>query len=132
MTTPAANIQQAIDYCAGNIGLLTFNGAVSIDARMGTWISTLFGASAGIFPLPADNSEQSPNERTVTNWHVWNDIARAQIEAVGAGGCGLIGCSAVIDAVTRTLFAVRDAAAASRITVAQRNAVVTAFNTNWT
>ncbi len=127
MTTVAANIQQAIDYCAGNIGQLTFNGAVSISARMTTWISTLFSGASPIFADPA-----SANERTVSDWRIQSDIAKAQIEGAGAGQCGLVGCSAVIDAVTRALFATRDAALASRITTTQRDAVVAAFNTNWT
>lgn len=127
MTTAAANIQEAIDYCAANVGQLTFDGAVSIDTRMGTWISTVFTGSAAIFASP-----ESANERTVSDWRIYSDMAKAKIEGAGAGQCGLVGCSAVIDAVTRVLFATRDAAQAGRITTTQRDAVVAAFNTNWT
>lgn len=125
MTTPAATIQQAIDYCAGNIGLLTFNGAVSIYTRMSTWLSTLFTAATPLFT-------QTDGDRTVSDWRVPTDMAQAQIEGPGVGACGLIGCSAVIDVVTRTLSAVRDSTTANYITTAQRAAVIAAFNTSWT
>lgn len=129
MTTPAVTIQNAIDFCADNIAQLTFDGAVAIKTRMDAWVSAMFGA-AGAFPTTKNTIEQG-GQRRVIDWRGHNDIANATIEGPAAGQCGLFGCSNVIDAVVRTLCAVRDARAVNQITAGQQTLTIAAFNAQW-
>lgn len=126
MTTPAVTIQDAIDYCADNIAELCFDSAESIKTNMNTWVASLFGA-AGIFTDTENNGQ-----RRVIDWRGPTNMANESIEGPLAGDCGLIGCSNVIDAVVRTLCAVRDATAAGATSGPQQTATIAAFNTAWT
>jgi hypothetical protein len=126
VTTPAVTIQDAIDFCADNIAELTFDGLVSIKTRMNAWIASIFGA-AGAFTNVENNGQ-----RRVIDWRGPTDMANESIEGPLAGDCGLIGSSNVIDAVVRTLCAVRDATIAGATTGAQEIATIAAFNVNWT
>lgn len=128
MTTPAVTIQDAIDFCADNIAELVFDGVVDVSARASAWIAAMF-EDAGAFP-PSDNP--NAGQRRVIDWYPTNLVAVDEIEAAGAGGCGLLGSAALINAVTRTLCAVRDARLAGAITVAQQTATIAAFNAQWT
>jgi len=125
MTTPAANISEAVEFCADNIAELSYDAGVSIKTRMNDWIADLF-AAGGIFTDVAN-----AGQRRVIDWRGPSVLASAQIEGPLAGDSGVVGTSAVIDLVSRVLCAVR-AAAGTGITVAQRDATVTAFNTQWT
>lgn len=127
MTTPAVTIQDAIDFCADNIAELSFDGVVSIKDRMNDWIAEMFGQVAGIFVDVAN-----AGQRRVIDWRGPTDMANESIEGPLAGDAGLIGTSNTIDAVVRTLCAVRDSRLANAITVAQETATIAAFNTNWT
>ncbi|HLU38448.1 MAG TPA: hypothetical protein VK081_03630 [Planctomycetota bacterium] len=127
MTTPATNIQEAIDLAADNIAELAYDGIVSLAARMVDWTDGMFVGPAGIYV-----DVQSDNQRRVLDWFGATRRAQAEIEGPNPGDAGLIGTSAVIDAVTRALCAVRDSALAGAISSAQETDTVTLFNTAWT
>jgi len=129
MTTPAVTIQDAIDFCADNIAELSYDGVVAIKPRMDAWVAAMFGA-AGIFTDVSD-----AGQRTVIDWHGINTKASAAIEGSNPGDAGVVSTSGVIDAVSRTLCAVRDAVvltAVTKVTAAQRTATIAAFNAQWT
>lgn len=126
MTTVAANIQQAIDVCGANIADLSYTGVVAIQTRMSGWITAMFGA-AGIFA-----ALEPAGQRRVADWYGINNLAYDTIPSATPGTTGVEPTSIVIDAVVRTLYAVRDSALASAISTAQRNSTVTAFNLYWT
>lgn len=133
MTTPAVTIQDAIDFCANNISELAWDGVVSIKTRMNTWVAAIFG-DAGAFP-PNNNQNETQNinnQRWVTNWRGLTNTANRSIEGPAPGDAGLVGVSNVIDAVFRTLCAVRDATAAGATTGAQQTLTIAAFNAAWT
>lgn len=125
MTTPATTIQDAIDYCDDNIGQISYDGMVSLQTQMAGWIATMFGAS-GIF-TDVDNDKQ----RRVIDWYGTNNQAYDMIEGPTPGSSGVESTSAVINAVVRTLYAVRDARIALAISAAQQTATITAFNLYW-
>jgi hypothetical protein len=128
VTTPAVTIQDAIDFCADNIAELSYDGVVSIKTRMTDWIDDVFGA-AGVFPPSFIGDD---GQRRVIDWYGTNVLANEAIEGPAAGDSGVVGTCACIDAVVRTLCAVRDATAAGSTTVGQRTATIAAFNTQWT
>lgn len=126
MTTPAATIQEAIDFCSDNIGQISYDGTFSLQTRMTSWITAMFGA-AGIF-----TDVESAPQRTVLDWYGTNNQAFDLIEGAAPGSTGVESTSAVIGAVVRTLYAVRDARLASYITAGQQTATIAAFNVAWT
>lgn len=126
MTTPATNIQEAIDLAADNIAEIAYDGVVSLATRMTQWTDGMFAAN-GIY-----TDVESTSQRRVIDWYGPTRRAQAEIEGPNPGDAGLIGTSAVIDAVTRALSAVRDSALAGAITAGQETDTVTLFNTAWT
>lgn len=127
MTTPATTIQEAIDLAADNIAELSYDGVVALASRMTDWVDGMFVAPAGIY-IDVDSTSQ----RRVLDWFGPTRRAQAEIEGPNPGDSGLIGTSAVIDAVTRALCAVRDSALAGAISATQETDTVTLFNLAWT
>ena len=128
MTTVAANITQAIAVAADNIAELSYDAIVNIKTRMDAWGLAIFGTgtppAGGLFVNVESNAE-----RRVIDWLGLNNMANATTFGIDPG---ILVTSAIIDAVIRTLCAVRDAQLAGAITAAQQTAVVTAFNAQWT
>lgn len=127
MTTPAVTIQDCIDYCGDNIAEISYDAMVSVQTQMAGWITTMFGSAAGIF-----RALEPAGQRRVADWYGVNNQAYDLIESATPGTTGVESTSAVIDAVVRTLYAVRDARAATQISAAQVTATIAAFNLYWT
>lgn len=70
------------------------------------------------------------NDRTVLNWNLKSTIIQARINEFGFT-YGLIDRNDEVDVVSRILFATYGAEAAGRITTAQRDAVLTAWNNSF-
>lgn len=127
---PVATITEAIQVAATDIAALSYGGVDSLSVQQQLWIDAIFGELAGVFP-PSQNLTRDPGQRLVTDWLYTNLAAKRAIEGVGVGASGVVGTSAVIDAVERTLLAVRDATLAGEITTAKQTLVVTAYNSVW-
>lgn len=125
MTTPAVTIQDAIDYASDNIGSLSYDATASLQLLMSGWIAGMFGTS-GIF-----TDVGNAGQRRVIDWYGANNQAYDTIESATPGSTGVVSTSAVIDAVVRTLYAVRDARLAGAITSAQQIATIALFNLQW-
>lgn len=130
MTTPAVTIQNAIDFCADNIADLSFDAVVSVHTRMTTWLGAMFGTS-GIFP-PGTVERDPAGNRMVSDWYGYSNHALASLDGAGVGQGGILGTNNLIDAVSRTLCAVRDARAGNHIEASQQTSTIAAFNTAWT
>lgn len=132
MGTPAANIDEAIDFADNNIAEVAYGAAgtptESLLTQFDLWIAGMF-ATTGIF-VPSAN-ETSPLQRAVTNWYPQHVLARAEIEGPAVGDASIMGVAAVINAVSRVLWAVKYATINSKITAAQQTAVVNLYNTVW-
>lgn len=128
---PATNIDEVIEFASTDIALVTYGGVDSLDVQMGLWTDGMFGAS-GIFPPAANGAPSAPiGQRAVSDWYGQHLIARGEIEGVGIGAAGLIGNSAVTNAVVRAAYAVKYATLNSQISVAQQTAVVALYNATW-
>ncbi len=116
----ASNIDDVIAFAALDIAQISYGGVDSLLTQTDLWIAGMF-AQAGIFP-PSENEQKSPGQRL---------MARAEIEGPLAGDSGVVGTSAVINAVVRVASAVKLATIATYITSAQQTAVVALYNAVW-
>jgi hypothetical protein len=130
VTTPAADIQDAIEFCADNIAELSYANVVSIKTRMTAWIAELFGAPTSTTAI--FTNVESAGQRRVLDWWAFNIQANEAIEGPLPGDASIGSTCGVIDVVSRTLCAVQAAQDAGAITQAQEDDVVAAFNTEWT
>lgn len=123
----AADIDEAITFAPGDIANIAYDTslALSLYTQMGLWITGIFTT---IFP-PASDQTAYPNQRTVTDWNYTNQAALESIEGPAVGDAELPGTSNTIDAVVRTLTAVKYATINGFITGAQETLVVTLYNT---
>lgn len=130
---PAANIDQAIALSASDIATLSYGGAQSLYTRMNAWIAGMFSEATGIFKPSANPGVevQAQQQRVVTDWLAQHKLALSEIEGQLAGQSGLIGTSAVINAVVRALYAVKYAVINGQATAAQQTAVVALYNLSW-
>lgn len=128
----AANINEAIQFAATDIAEVSYVNppARSLLVQMNAWIAGMFSEATGIFK-PSINDDKSPGQRPVTDWFGQHLIAKSKIEGAAVGAAGVVGTSAVIDAVVRVLSAVKFATVAGNITAGQQTAVVTLYNTVW-
>jgi hypothetical protein len=125
----AANIQEAIDDIALDIGGASGTVPPFIAARMITWLDLMFLVPAQ-FPAPGlPWNKDLLDQRSVYDWAVPTIQANAEIQALGSNG-PLAG-NIAINVVLRTLLAVQAALADNRITAAQVTSVVTAYTTAW-
>lgn len=136
MGTPAATIDDAIDLADNNVAFVSYGNPVgpvapteSLLTQMNLWIAGMF-LSSSIFP-PNENQTHDPGQRSVTDWYAQHLIAVLEIEGPGVGAAGVVGTSAVINAVSRVLWAVKFATTNGEITAAQQTAVVNLYNTVW-
>ncbi len=125
----ASNIDDVIAFAALDIAQISYGGVDSLLTQTDLWIAGMF-AQAGIFP-PSENEQKSPGQRPVTDWLAAHLMARAEIEGPLAGDSGVVGTSAVINAVVRVASAVKLATIATYITSAQQTAVVALYNAVW-
>ena len=125
----ASDIDDVIAFAATDIAVLSYDSGDSLFTQNALWIDGMFG-ELGIFP-PSLDSAQNPGQRVVTDWLATNKMAQAAIEGPLTGDSGVIGTSAVINAVVRTATAVKFGAINGYVTGAKQTAVVTLFNTVW-
>jgi hypothetical protein len=125
----ATTIDEAIQFAPEDIAIDAYDSLLSIYTQMGIWITGLFGP-LGIFP-PAANANGNPGQRTVTDWYYTSLAARNAVEGPGPGNCGLVGQAAVTNAVSRVLYAVKQATILNQITSAQEALVVALYNSTW-
>lgn len=137
MGTPAADIDQAITFADNNIAEVSYGVASptappteSLYVQMNLWIVGMFSEATGIFP-PSEDATRDPGQRAVTDWYAQHLIAVDEIEGTAVGASGALGTAAVINAVSRALWAVKFATINGDITAPQQTAVVTLFNTVW-
>lgn len=129
---PAANIDQAIAFSGDYIAAVSYGGIKSLATQFNLWIAGMFSESTGIYKPSANPPVQAaPGPRTVTDWFAEHLMAAAAIEGPGIGQSGVVGTSAVIDAVSRVLSAVKFAVINGFISAGQQTATVTLFNTCW-
>lgn len=132
----AVTIDDAIAYASTDIATLSYAGVKSLYTQMGLWITGMFGSplaastTTGIFP-PSQNTTKDPGQRVVTDWVAQSVIAKSAIEGTTAGSSKVPGTSAVIEAVVRTLYAVKFGVTNTNITAAQRTAVIALYNLTW-
>jgi hypothetical protein len=127
----AVTIDDVIAFAPTDIANLSYGGAKSLYTAMQQWIAGMFGpGGTPIFP-PAGNSGAYPNQRVVTDWFPTHELALDAIEGHGVGQSGVIGTSAVVNAVVRVAYAVKDASAKGYIAALQTESVVTLYNTVW-
>lgn len=123
----AANIQEAIDDVAEDIGGASGNTPPFIAARMATWLSEMF-TEAGFNPPGTFWDAEAEGERNVLDWVVPTLRAQREIAVVGQGAeAGNI----AIDVVVRTLLAVQSALGRGDITADQQTSTVTAYTNAW-
>lgn len=134
MPAPAANIDEAIAFAPNYIAQVSYGTvappALSLKTQTELWIAGMFSEATGIFP-PSGDPILNPGQRVVTNWLSAHVIALGEIEGPAAGDAGVVGTSAVINAVERVLFAVKFGVVNGNITALQQTAVVALFNTVW-
>jgi hypothetical protein len=122
MPTPATSIDECIQFTPNYVARIAYGTDAALKTQMTAWITGLFPA-AGVFP-PAGNG--NPTYRKITDWYAQHLLARAAIEGPAIGDAGVVGTSAVINAVERILFAIKTSA-----TTPQKTAVVTLWNSIW-
>lgn len=131
---PAANIDEAIEFCATDIAAMSYDPAESLFDQMVLWIDGMF-LESGIFKPslnpPASSGADRPGQRAVTDWYAQHLMAKAEIEGPAPGDASVVGTSAVINAVVRVLYAVKQATLAGGSTVAQQTATVALYNATW-
>lgn len=125
----ALNIDEAIAFAPTDIAEVSYGGILSLFTQMNLWLAGMFSEPTGIFP-PSNNATQAGQQR-VTNWLFTNLQARDAIEGPGPGASGLVSTTACINAVVRTLSAVKFAQNDGAITPAQQAAVVALYNAVW-
>lgn len=125
----AANIDEAIAFAPTDIAEVSYGGVLSLETQMNAWIAGMFVEAAGIFP-PSNNETQAGQQR-ITNWLFTNLQARDAIESPAPGGSGLVSTTACINAVVRTLSAVKFATIDGAVTLVQQAAVVALYNVVW-
>lgn len=126
----AANIDAAIAATAVDVATVSYIAPPqSLFVQMSAWIAGMFSQATGIFP-PSDD-DGVPGQRVVTDWFATHLLARAEIEGPLAGDAGVVGTSAVINAVVRVLYAVKYGVINGDITSGQQNAVVALYNLVW-
>lgn len=123
-------ITEAIQVAASDIATISYGGVRSLSVQMQLWIDSIFSEATGVFP-PSANTAKDPGQRLVTDWLYTNKAAKLAIEGAAPGASGLVGTAACINAVERTLLAVRDARLADQITAAKQTAVIAAYNAAW-
>jgi hypothetical protein len=125
----AVTITDVINDAANDIAAVSYGGTQSLFTQMNLWTNGMFGPS-GIFPA-ADNPQKNPGQRPVSNWYVTHLQAINVIEGPGVGQSGVVGTSAVINAVERAAYAVKFAVINGYITAGQQTAVIALYNTVW-
>lgn len=126
---PAANIDDVIAFASLDIAEVSYGDVDSLLVQTTLWIDGVFGPS-GIYP-PFENSQRSPGQRPVTDWLAAHRMAQAEIEGPAPGQSGVVGTSAVINAVVRVASAVKFATLNGLVSAAQQTAVVALYNTVW-
>lgn len=131
---PVLTIDAALAQAPSDIALVTYGNpppaTQSLSAQFDLWTNGMFG-NAGAFP-PSQNDVRDPGQRVVTDWYAQHVIAKSEIEGPAVGAAGVIGTSAVINAVVRVLWAVKYGLVNNQITAAQEAAVIALYNLVWT
>jgi hypothetical protein len=129
MPAPAADIDEAIEFAPNYIAQVAYGaGPETLSSQFALWLAGMFSEATGIFP---PSNDITPGQRVVTNWLAQHVLAESAIEGTMVGDAGVVGASAVIDATTRVLWAVKFGVINGDITGAQETSVVTLFNTCW-
>ena len=123
----AANIDQAITFAPGDIANIAYDTSLmfSLFTQMGLWVTGIFTT---IF-APEDDDTAYPNQRVVTDWNFTNQAALDSIEGPAIGDAELPGTTNTIDAVVRTLTAVKYGTINGYVSGADETLVVTLYNT---
>jgi hypothetical protein len=128
----ATNIDEAVAFASDNIAILSYGGVLSLYTQFQTWIAGMFSEATGIYKPSANPAQAAAaGPRVVTDWLATHLLAQQQIEGTTPGSSELVGTSAVIDAVTRVLSAVKFATINAKITAGQQAATVVLFNLAW-
>jgi hypothetical protein len=127
---PAANIDEVIAFASTDVAEVSYGITDSLFVQNDLWIDGLFAAVTGIFP-PSQNAVRNPGQRPVTDWLATNLMAQADIEGPAIGDSGVVGTSAVINAVVRTASAVKFSTINGLTTAPQEAAVVALYNAVW-
>ena len=122
----AANIDEAIQFGPFNIAAVSADPGKSLLTQLDAWITPMYRKV--IFP-----NTETRAVRNVTDWAAPTYIARAVVAAQGAGNLDTneVAVACVLDAVNRSLWAVKIATNLGYITGAQQTAVVAAYNAAW-
>lgn len=126
----AASLDAAIAEAPEDIATLAYGGVDSLYTQMQLWIAGIF-STTGVFP-PANNGINPPGQTLVTDWYATNLFALADIEGPLVNNAGVIGTSAVINAVVRTLSAVVAAIDSGDVSSANGTLVLNLYNSTWT
>jgi hypothetical protein len=124
----AVDIDEAIRDCDFDINAVSEDPLASLFAQMRDWIRNMFTNATAIF---GPDVEANANQRTVRDWVAPSFVALGMIEGTGLGQSTPFSASQVVDAVFRTLNAVKFAEINGRITTVQRDAVVTLYTATW-
>jgi hypothetical protein len=116
----AVDIDEAIRDCDQDVAAKI----ATLLATMNTWIAGMFMSVTAIF---GPDREPNADQRTVRDWVAPSIVARNTIEAPAS----VFAVTVVVDAVFRTLNAVKFAQINGRITTAQRDAVVALYTATW-
>ena len=122
--TIAADIDEAIGLAGFNIGAVSDAVNQSLLDQFDIWQAQAFAPFA---------SSSSAKTRTVGNWLSATALVRVAIAEQGAGFLDTDSYAAgqATEVVTRALWAAKTARALNYITVAQRDAVLAAYNAAW-
>ena len=115
-----------------NEAIANTNGQVSSQfsnaGRLSFYISTFNDLDSAV-GWPSNFDPGNQNERTVRNWYVEAKIIEDATPAAGIGTP--LEAQEVVNVACRVMYAARAAEAAGRITTAQRDAVLDAWNNSF-
>ena len=121
MAIVAANVEEAIENTAGQVGVSWLRNAVTDNTFL---LTTLTAWNNQWFVILTDATAA---ERTVTNWRPFSKA----LESLSFVEYDLGSLQPVIETTAKTLWAAKRAAAASRITSGNLTSFVTAWNNTW-
>lgn len=130
----AANIDEAIEFSPQNVADISRNAGIALLTRLNTWIAAVFATGATFGGTAA--GEPSRELRTVADWYGPSMLAREVVSGESDPdpllGTTLISESAVVDVLTRTLWAVKYGVISGYFDVSLQTATVASYNTAWT
>lgn len=124
MPVVAATLEEAIGITNTQVG-----GANTIVSALQVAFTAWNDLATG---WPASFNRLNTNDRTIRNWFVQSRIVETRTPAGGLGAfAGAQERQDVVDIVCRVCWAAVGARSDGRITIAQRDAVLAAWNASW-